>query len=141
MVFRHHFSQSRARISAELAALPMFHKWPEQRWPAIWTNPVNGAELIYVASHVNGVIGMEQDAAMKFIDTLLTDCTQPTYVYSHNWTPGDVMIWDQRAVLHRGTPWPLDQARRLTSICASMTEADGLEEMRKRAADLMADPA
>jgi alpha-ketoglutarate-dependent 2,4-dichlorophenoxyacetate dioxygenase len=141
LVFRHHFSQSRAKISAELAALPMFHKWPAQHWPAIWKNPVNDAESIYVASHVNGVIGMEQDAAMAFVDQLLVDCTQPDYVYSHKWTPGDVLIWDQRAVLHRGTPWPADQARRLTSICASMTAADGLADMRARAQTLMTDPA
>ena len=64
LVFRHHFSKSRARISEELAALPMFHKWPEQRWPAVWRNPVNGAEAVYVASHVNGVVGMDDGEAM-----------------------------------------------------------------------------
>jgi alpha-ketoglutarate-dependent 2,4-dichlorophenoxyacetate dioxygenase len=138
MVFRHHFSQSRAKISEELAALPMFHKWPAQHWPAIWRNPVNGAESIYVASHVEGVIGMEQDTAMEFVEALVADCTQPDFVYSHRWTPGDVLIWDQRAVLHRGTPWPADQARRLTSICASMTAADGLSDMRTRAQTLLA---
>ncbi len=138
MVFRHHFSQSRAKISAELAALPMFHKWPEQHWPAVWTNPVNGLEAIYVASHVNGVVGMEDEAAMTFVEALLAECTQPAYVYSHKWTPGDVLIWDQRAVLHRGTPWPVDQARRLTSICASMTAEDGLEDMKARAKTLVA---
>ena len=141
LVFRHHYSHSRAKISAELAALPMFHKWPEQRWPAVWTNPTNGAESIYVASHVNGIVGMEDAVANDFVDALVTDCTRPAYVYSHNWTPGDVLIWDQRAVLHRGTPWPVDQPRRLTSICASMTAADGLADMRKRAADLMANRA
>lgn len=138
LVFRHHFSQSRAKISKDLAALPMFHKWPAQHWPAIWTNPVNGAESIYVASHVNGVIGMDDADAMALVDGLIATCTAPAYVYSHNWTPGDVMIWDQRAVLHRGTPWPVDQARRLTSICASMKETDGLADMRSRAQDLMA---
>lgn len=138
MLFRHHFSQSRARISAELAKLPMFNKWPEQQWPAVWKNPVNGAEAIYVASHVRGIVGMEQESAMAFVDALIEGCTQPAYVYSHSWTPGDVLIWDQRAVLHRGTPWPSDQARRLASICASATDADGLAQMRSRKAELLA---
>jgi len=81
---------------------------------------------------------MEQDTAMEFVEALVADCTQPDFVYSHRWTPGDVLIWDQRAVLHRGTPWPADQARRLTSICASMTAADGLSDMRTRAQTLLA---
>lgn len=137
MIFRHHFSQSRAMISEELSKMPMFNKWPEQQWPAVWTNPVNGKEAVYVASHVRGVVGMEDDAAMTFIKELTEECTQPQYVYTHDWTPGDVLIWDQRAVLHRGTPWPADQARRLTSICASATDADGLADMRARKADIV----
>lgn len=136
-LFRHHFSQSRARISEELAKLPMFNKWPEQQWPAVWKNPVNGAEAVYVASHVRGVVGMDDAAGMAFVDALMEACTQPKYVYAHHWTPGDVLIWDQRAVLHRGTPWPSDQPRRLSSICASVTDADGLAQMRARKADLL----
>lgn len=138
MLFRHHFSQSRAKIDKELAKLPMFNKWPEQQWPAVWQNPVNGAEAVYVASHVCGVVGMAQKDAMAFVDDLVARCTQPRYVYTHQWQPGDVLIWDQRAVLHRGTPWPVDQARRLTSICASVTDADGLARMRARKAELLA---
>lgn len=138
MVFRHHFSQSRKMISEELSKLPMFNKWPEQQWPAIWTNPVNGREAIYVASHVCGVIGMEQEDATAFVAELTEHCTRPDYVYAHDWTPGDVLIWDQRAVLHRGTPWPVDQARRLSSICASATDMDGLALMRARKAELLA---
>ncbi len=137
MVFRHHYSQSRARISKELAAMPMFHKWPEQRWPAVWPNPVNGAEAIYVASHVRGIHGMQDAAAMDLVDALVADCTEPAYVYTHSWSPGDVLIWDQRAVLHRATPWPMTEPRRLTSICASMTAADGLDAMRAQAIALM----
>ena len=118
--------------------MPMFNKWPEQQWPAVWKNPTNGSEAVYVASHVLGVVGMDQDAADRIVDELIEECTQPEYVYSHKWTPGDVLIWDQRAVLHRGTPWPLDQARRLASICTSVTDADGLAEMRSRREELLA---
>ena len=46
--------------------------------------------------------------------------------YSHNWNVGDVMMWDQRATLHRGMPWPYKQPRTLASVCCSLTEADGL---------------
>ncbi|MEX0338712.1 MAG: TauD/TfdA dioxygenase family protein [Arenibacterium sp.] len=130
LVLRHHYSHSRARISPELAKLPMFNKWPETRWPAIWRNPVTGDEAIYVASHAFAVEGMEEGKGAALIDALIDACTQPEYVYTHNWDVGDVLIWDQRAVLHRGRPWPLDQARKLASICVTATDDDGLSDMR-----------
>ena len=130
LVLRHHYSHSRARISPELAKLPMFNKWPETRWPAVWRNPVTGDEAIYVASHAFAVEGMGEAEGAALIDELIAACTKADYVYTHNWEVGDVLIWDQRAVLHRGRPWPLDQARKLASICVTATDADGLSDMR-----------
>lgn len=126
----HNQSHSRARLSAELAALPMFNRWEPQCWPAVWTNPANGLEALYVASHAYQVEGIERDESQELIDELIAFCTRPEYVYSHSWTVGDVLIWDERATLHRGTPWPYEEARRLTSICSSATQADGLDAMR-----------
>lgn len=129
-VFCHHYSQSRARIAPELAKLPMFNKWPEQRWKAVIANPVTGEEGVYIASHCRRVEGLCDEEGAAFLDEVLAACTQPAYVYSHRWQPGDVLLWDQRAVMHRGTPWPYDQPRTLTSLCVSLTPADGLAEMR-----------
>lgn len=127
---RHRYSHSRAKISPDLAKLPMFNKWPDTIWPAVWKNPVNGAEAVYVASHSFAVDGMAEAEGAAFIDQLVADVTRPEYVYAHRWQVGDVMIWDQRAVMHRGTPWPYDQPRKLVSICCSVTDADGLAAMR-----------
>lgn len=129
----HRFSHSRARISPDLAKLPMFHKWPDQLWHAVWTNPVNGREALYIASHAFMVEGMDQDAGATLIDDLTTFVTQPQYVYSHQWRPGDVLIWDQRAVLHRATPWNYDEPRKLTSLCVSALPEDGVDAMRMSA--------
>ena len=128
--FWHRYAHSRARISRELAALPMFHKWPEQLWRAVWRNPVNGREAVYVASHAYAVEGMEARAGAEMIETLLEDVTRDEYVFSHTWNVGDVIVWDQRAVLHRARPWDARAPRRLTSLCVSATPADGREEMK-----------
>ena len=128
---RHRYAHSRARISPELAALPMFHKWPDTLWPAVWRNPMTGAEAVYVASHAFAVEGMGEAEGTAFIDALIAECTQAPYVYAHDWEVGDVLIWDQRAVLHRATPWPYEEPRKLASICVSATEADGLAAMRE----------
>lgn len=129
-VMRHHYSTSRARISAELAKLPRFHKWPEQRWRAVVANPTTGEEGIYIASHCRSVEGLSEAEGAAFIDRLIGHCTQPRYVYSHAWQVGDVLLWDQRAVMHRGTPWPYDQPRTLSSLCVSLTAGDGLAALR-----------
>ena len=126
----HRYSHSRARISPELAKLPMFNKWPDQLWSAVWTNPVNGKEALYIASHAFMVEGMDQGAGATLIDDLTTFVTQPEYVYSHQWKAGDVLIWDQRAVLHRATPWNYEEPRKLSSICVSVGPEDGLDAMR-----------
>ncbi|MEM6548374.1 MAG: TauD/TfdA family dioxygenase [Pseudomonadota bacterium] len=129
-VLWHRYSHSRARLSAELAAMAMFQKWPDRAWPAMWTNPVTGEDAVYVASHAFRVDGMEQAEGSALIDALIEFCTRPSYVYSHCWQVGDLLIWDERATLHRGTPWPYEEPRVLSSLCVSVTEADGLGAMR-----------
>ena len=127
-ILGHNYIRSRELISKELAKQSMFNKWPPQRWPAVWTNPTNGRKALYIASHVYKVEGMEQTEGEALIADLITFCTQPEFVYSHKWSVGDVLIFDQRAVMHRGTPWPYDQPRTLASICCSMKMSDGLSE-------------
>ncbi len=126
----HRYAHSRARISAELARLPMFNKWPDRCWPAIWENPVNGSEALYIASHAFRIEGVDEMESVRIIDAAIAFCTQPDYVYTHSWKVGDVLIWDERATLHRGLPWPYDQPRTLSSICVSVMEQDGLGAMR-----------
>ncbi len=128
--FWHRYAHSRAKISPELAALPMFHKWPDQLWRAIWTNPVNGREALYIASHAFGVDGMDSTSGAELIDRLMEWVTRDPYIYRHHWQANDVLIWDQRAVLHRGTAWNYKKARKLSSICVSATPQDGVDAMR-----------
>jgi alpha-ketoglutarate-dependent 2,4-dichlorophenoxyacetate dioxygenase len=127
---RHRYSHSRKKISEELSRLPMFNKWPDQHWNAVWTNPVNGREALYLASHAFAVDGYDEAQGEALIAELTEFCTQPRYVYSHVWREGDVLLWDQRAVMHRGTPWPFEQPRKLSSICSSVRDSDGLAAMR-----------
>ena len=111
----------------------MITKWSDKCWPALWRNPQSGEEALYIASHAFRVGGMDEAEGSALIEELIGFATQPRYVYSHRWQVGDVLIWDERATLHRGRPWPMDRPRHLSSICVSTTAADGLEEMRRRA--------
>lgn len=122
----HRYAHSRAKISKDLAAWDVITKWPDKGHGAVWTNPVNGQEALYIASHACRIDGMEDDAAQSLIDELTGFCTRDHYIYRHDWAAGDVLIWDERATLHRGTPWPYDQPRVLSSICSSVRNTDGL---------------
>lgn len=129
----HRYSHSRARISKQLAARPMFNKWDDQAWRALWRNPVNGELAVYIASHAFRVEGLSNDEGMALIDELIAFCTQPRYVYTHEWRVGDLLIWDERATLHRGRPWPYEEERTLSSICVTASETDGIASVRARA--------
>ena len=126
----HRLSHSRSKMSAELAALPMMNRWPDRPWRAVWPNPVTGDKAAYLASHAFAIEGMGLQDGQNVIDEAIDFCTQAKYVYSHSWTPGDVLIWDERATLHRGRPWPYDEHRKLESICCSATSADGLAAVK-----------
>lgn len=122
----HRLSNSRRQISSELAALPEMQQWPDRPWKAIWRNPVTGDDALYIASHAFAIEGLGLAEGQKLIDTAIEFCTRPENVYSHSWQVGDVLIWDERAMLHRGQPWPYEEPRVLKSICVSATRSDGL---------------
>ena len=73
---------------------------------------------------------MAEDEGQTLIDELIAWSTQDRYTYAHRWQPGDVLVWDKHATLHRGRPWPYDKPRALASICISLRDQDGLAEMR-----------
>ena len=96
----------------------------------VWKNPANGRAAIYLASHAYEVEGMEAAAGKQLIDELMEAATAPGTNYLHQWRKGDVVIWDNRATMHRGRPWPAHEARLMVRTTISATEADGVETMR-----------
>jgi alpha-ketoglutarate-dependent 2,4-dichlorophenoxyacetate dioxygenase len=56
--------------------------------------------------------------------------TAPGSTYVHAWRQGDVVMWDNRATLHRGRPWPAHEARLMVRTTIAATVADGLESVR-----------
>ena len=73
---------------------------------------------------------MEPAAGKKLIDDLTAAATAPGASYLHEWRKGDVVMWDNRATMHRGRPWPSHEARLMIRTTISATEADGVGNMR-----------
>jgi alpha-ketoglutarate-dependent 2,4-dichlorophenoxyacetate dioxygenase len=126
----HDYAHSRSQIAPDLASPEERAALPPQCWRMVWKNPVNGRGAIYLASHAYAVEGMDAAAGKQLIDELMEFATAPGTSYLHQWRRGDVVMWDNRATMHRGRPWPAHEARLMIRTTISATEADGLNAMR-----------
>jgi len=126
----HDYAHSRGQIAPELASAEERAALPPVCWRIVWKNPVNGRNAIYLASHAYAIEGMEPAAGKALIDELMAAATAPGVSYMHQWKSGDVVMWDNRATMHRGRPWPAHEARLMVRTTVSATEADGLASVR-----------
>lgn len=76
------------------------------------TNPNTGAKNFYVGSHARSIIGWSGIDSRSLIDALNEEATRPEGVYSHRFSEGDTLFWDNRCVLHRGAGYDADKWRR-----------------------------
>jgi alpha-ketoglutarate-dependent 2,4-dichlorophenoxyacetate dioxygenase len=129
----HDYAHSRGKIDPGLATSVEQTALPPVRWRMRWVNPANGRPALYVASHAFAIDGMDKAAAQTLLAALIADATKPEYTYLHRWRAGDVVMWDNRATMHRGRPWPADQPRHMVRTTISATDADGLDQMRTAA--------
>jgi alpha-ketoglutarate-dependent 2,4-dichlorophenoxyacetate dioxygenase len=129
----HDYAHSRGKIDPNLATPVERDALPPVCWRMAWRNPANNETALYVASHAFAIEGMEQTAAEALLARLIEEATRPEVTYLHRWRPGDVVMWDNRATLHRGRPWPSEQPRHMVRTTISATAADGLEQMRPAA--------
>jgi alpha-ketoglutarate-dependent 2,4-dichlorophenoxyacetate dioxygenase len=126
----HDYAHSRSQITADLASPEERAALPPHCGLMVWKNPTNGRGAIYLASHAYAVEGMEPAAGKKLIDELMAAATAPGASYLHQWRSGDVVMWDNRATMHRGRPWPAHEARLMIRTTISASEADGVASMR-----------
>lgn len=109
---QHDISHSRQTVGyafteAEAAAMP------SSRHSIVQTNPVTGRKSLLIGSHAKRIIGLPEDRSRALLDELLDKATQPENCYRHEWKTGDVVIWDNRSVLHRATPFDSGRYRRV----------------------------
>jgi len=126
----HSYGHSRGKIAEGVATPEELEALPPQCWRMVWKNPVNGRSALYLASHTYAIEGMEETAGHKLIEELTAAATAPGTTYEHKWRSGDVVMWDNRATMHRGRPWPGNEPRYMVRTTISATAADGVESMR-----------
>jgi alpha-ketoglutarate-dependent 2,4-dichlorophenoxyacetate dioxygenase len=130
LVAVHNYANSRDQIDPHLMTREERAALPSVRWRMHWHNPANGRDALYIASHAGAIEGMGDNEGKALLAQLIDHATQEPFTYLHRWRPGDVVMWDNRASMHRGRPWPGTQARMMVRTTISARDADGLDLVR-----------
>ena len=124
----HWVHHSRSTLGWEPTPEEIAGAMPPVRWPLVRTHAGSFRRTLYIGAHARRVIGMTLPAGRILLRDLLEHATQPEFVYRHAWRPGDLVLWDNRAVMHRGCRYDLTQVRdmRRTTVLdlASLHERD-----------------
>jgi alpha-ketoglutarate-dependent 2,4-dichlorophenoxyacetate dioxygenase len=129
-IVTHSYANSRDQIHPELMTPEERAALPPVRWRMSWRNPVLGRRALYIASHAYAISGMGDNEAKALLAELTAEATRPELTYRHRWRPGDVIMWDNRATMHRGRPWPFNEPRVMVRTTIHARDVDGLDEVR-----------
>jgi alpha-ketoglutarate-dependent taurine dioxygenase len=89
-------------------------RFPPVRQPLVRVHPATGAKSLYVCPAViSHIEGLDPATGAALIETLTAHMTQPRFVYSHRWHRGDLVMWDNRAVLHTASLFDHTRYQRL----------------------------
>ena len=88
------YGDDKGKTEKEYAELPR---------PAVTHHPVTGRPILFVnPMHCHGIVGMSREESWPLIEELAAHATQERFVYYHSWQVGDLLMWDERATMHRG---------------------------------------
>ena len=88
-----------------------FHEDGSPLRPLVKRHPVTGRRALYVGRHAFGIPGLEPDESKRLLSDLVNFACQPPRLYSHEWQPGDLAVWDNRSLLHRARPYDTNEPR------------------------------
>lgn len=110
----HSWEASRINCGARPATEEQKRERPPVDHPLVRTHPETGARVLYLGNHAGHILGMPQDEGADLLRTLLAFATQPRFVYTHAWQAGDLVLWDNRCLVHRALPHDgMDRHRRV----------------------------
>jgi len=86
---------------------------PPVEWPLVRTHPGSKRKVLWVGAHATHIVGRALGDGRMLLAELLEHATQREFVFRHAWRVGDLVMWDNRCVLHRGRRFDLSQRREL----------------------------
>ena len=85
---------------------------PTSVHPLVWTHE-SGRKSLLISAHADNVVDMDPEESRALLDELMDRATKAEFVYSHHWSVGDTVIWDNTGVMHRATPYPAGSPREM----------------------------
>jgi alpha-ketoglutarate-dependent taurine dioxygenase len=79
--------------------------------PLVKTHPETGRKSLAIGRHAYGIPGLSGPESEALLAELVEAACQPPRVWHHRWTAGDVVLWDNRCLLHRAMPWDMTEPR------------------------------
>ncbi len=104
-------SQAKIGYVVETGSGYGFHDKGAPLRPLVKTHPATGRKVLYVGRHAYRIPGMDDEDARELLDELVDFACQPPRVYTHRWKPGDLIVWDNRCVMHRARPYDVNEPR------------------------------
>jgi alpha-ketoglutarate-dependent 2,4-dichlorophenoxyacetate dioxygenase len=101
LVCEHSIIFSREQIGFEVRSDENADKLRPVRHRLVITHPVTGRKSLYLSSHIGGIVGWPVPEARAFIRDLTEHATQRRFVHAHEWRVNDLVMWDNRTVMHR----------------------------------------
>ena len=108
----HDYVFSRSKVAPDAVSPSLAKSLPPVRQKLVRRNPGNGKANFYVGSHAREIVGWDYDESRTLIDGLLEEAVGEAHIHRHQWQPGELVIWDNRCLLHRGTGYDADKYRR-----------------------------
>ncbi|WP_029114750.1 TauD/TfdA family dioxygenase [Mycobacterium sp. URHB0044] len=105
-------SQRRVTPDPTPEQLARWRARPTHEHPLVWTHH-DGRKSLVLGASADYVVDMDVDEGRALLASLLDRSTGADQVYSHHWSIGDTVIWDNRGVLHRAAPYPPDSPREM----------------------------
>lgn len=131
LVAEHSIVNSRLRTGMTDFEPEELKRLPPVPQALVRTIPESGRKSLYVASHAGRIFGMPEAEGSSLIDELIAHVAQRQFVYLHRWRVHDLVMWDNRCTMHRGTPfdetrWKRDMQRSTVLDVANSCEQEGL---------------
>ena len=106
--------------------------------PLVWTHD-DGRKSLLIGTHADGIVGMPGPHGRALLTRLQQWASQPQYVYRHDWTPGDLVIWNNQGVMHRVVPYT-DEGRVMHRTTIAGTERPGVVASAETVAEIYVMP-
>jgi len=115
------FSRTR-RHGIDLMTEEQKREAPPVEHPVVRIHPETGRRCIYLGDHAEWIVGMPYEEGRALIEELNALAVHPDLTYEHRWRPHELIVWDNRCLMHRATPYDPFTEKRVVRRCTVLGE-------------------